>query len=217
MDNASESVDLFDICRKNCRSGRQRTTPYFRSEALIPARSSTSGGPFSIPYFGSGHAYGIHARCWRCERCNFEGRAKFRNKGSLSMKKMPKKMAIVITSLALLLGVEAVSAAAQESRSEVSLQGTGFFTKDSTGQGTTDRSTKAGGFLVTYRYHINRWLAAEGAYGYDRNTQQYFAPAGLSTIQANIHQATGGFVVLHPNASVSPDSPSPSPRSCQET
>jgi hypothetical protein len=35
-------------------------------------------------------------------------------------------------------------------------------------------STDAGGFMVGYRYHINRWLSAEGNYGYDRNTQQYF-------------------------------------------
>jgi opacity protein-like surface antigen len=102
-----------------------------------------------------------------------------------------RKMAVMIASCVLVLGVSAV---AQESRSEISLQGTGFFTKDSTGQGTTERSTNTGGFLVGYRYHFNRWLAAEGVYGYNRNTQQYFAPAGFSRIQSNVHQATGGFV-----------------------
>ena len=106
-----------------------------------------------------------------------------------------RKIVIMIAIVAVLLGV---SAAAQESRSEISLQGTGFFTKDTTGQGTTERSTNAGGFLVGYRYHINRWLAAEAVYGYDRNTQQYFAPTGLSRIQANVHQATGGFVFRVP-------------------
>jgi opacity protein-like surface antigen len=54
-------------------------------------------------------------------------------------------------------------------------------------------------FLVGYRYHFNRWLAAEGVYGYGRNTQQYFAPSGLSRIQADIHQATGGLVVTLPS------------------
>jgi opacity protein-like surface antigen len=107
-----------------------------------------------------------------------------------------RKIVIMIAIVAVLLGV---SAAAQESRSEISLQGTGFFTKDTTGQGTTERSTNAGGFLVGYRYHINRWLAAEAVYGYDRNTQQYFAPTGLSRIQANVHQATGGFVFRVPS------------------
>lgn len=101
----------------------------------------------------------------------------------------------VIASVALLLGL---SAAAQESRHEISVQGTGFFTKDTTGQGTTDRSTNSGGVLVGYRYNFNRWLAGEAVYGYNRNTQQFFAPAGLSRIQSNIHQATGGFVVHVP-------------------
>ncbi len=106
-----------------------------------------------------------------------------------------RKMAMTFLSAMIFLGISAV---AQESRSEISLQGTGFLTKDTTGQGTTQRATNTGGFLVGYRYHFNRWLAAEGAYGYDRNTQQFFTPAGLSRIQSNVHQATGGFVVNLP-------------------
>lgn len=102
-----------------------------------------------------------------------------------------RKLAMMIASAALLVGI---SASAQESRSDVALQGTGFFTKDATGQSTTQRSTNTGGFLVSYRYHINRWLAAEAAYGYDRNTQEFFAPSGFGRIQSNVHQATGGFV-----------------------
>ncbi len=101
----------------------------------------------------------------------------------------------MIASFIFLLGV---GAGAQEVRSEISLQGTGFFTKDTAGQNTLQRGTETGGFLVGYRYHLNRWLAAEAVYGYDRNTQQYFSPAGLSRIQANVHQATGGFVVRVP-------------------
>jgi len=101
----------------------------------------------------------------------------------------------LIAIVAILLGAAAV---AQESRSEVSLQGTGLFTKDTTGQGTTQHATDAGGFLVGYRYHFNRWLAGEGVYGYGRNTQEFFTPAGLSRIQANVHQATGGLVLSLP-------------------
>lgn len=111
-----------------------------------------------------------------------------------------RRVAIMIGSLFLLLSFLLVSmSAAQEGRSEVSLQGTGLFTKDATGHGTTQRSTENGGFLVGYRYHFNRWLAAEGVYGYGRNTQQYFAPAGFSRIQSDIHQATGGLVVTLPS------------------
>jgi outer membrane immunogenic protein len=106
-----------------------------------------------------------------------------------------RQIAIIVASIAVFL---AGRAAAQESRSEIGLQGTGFFTTDTTGQGTTQRSTDTGGFLVSYRYSFNRWLAAEGVYGYDRNTQQYFAPAGFARVEANIHQATGGFVFRLP-------------------
>lgn len=105
-----------------------------------------------------------------------------------------RKAVMLIASVAIMLGI----AVAQESRSEVSLQGTGLFTKDTTGQGTTQRATETGGFLVGYRYHFNRWLAGEGVYGYGRNTQEFFAPAGLSRIQANVHQATGGLVFSLP-------------------
>jgi opacity protein-like surface antigen len=105
-----------------------------------------------------------------------------------------RKLFIIIAAIATL----AVGAAAQEARSEVSLQGTGFFTKDTTGQGNLQRSTDTGGFLVGYRYHFNRWLAAETVYGYNRSTQQFFTGGGVSRVQANNHQATGGLVVSLP-------------------
>jgi outer membrane immunogenic protein len=99
----------------------------------------------------------------------------------------------VVASLSLV----SVNAVAQEMRSEVSVQGTGFFTKDSDGNGVRNQATQTGGFLVGYRYNINRWLAAEGDYGYSRNTQLYsgFIPA---RVQANIHQITGAAVVKLP-------------------
>ena len=109
------------------------------------------------------------------------------------MRKASRALTIGITVLGL-----GMSALAQESRSEISLQGTGLFAKDTTGQGTTQRATDSGGFLVGYRYHFNRWLAGEGVYGYGRNTQEFFSTAGLSRIQSNVHQATGGFVVNVP-------------------
>jgi len=112
-----------------------------------------------------------------------------------------RRIGVMIASVFVLLLVPllSVSATAQEARSEISLQGAGLFTRDTTGRDTTQRVTENGGFLVGYRYHFNRWLAAEGVYGYSRNTQQYFAPVGLSRIQADIHQATGGVVVTLPS------------------
>jgi opacity protein-like surface antigen len=102
---------------------------------------------------------------------------------------------------AMLLGVLAVvsiTAVAQENRSEISIQGTGFFTKDTDGNGIRQHATDTGGFLLGYRYNLNRWLAAEANYGYDRNTQIYFGGTG-TRVESNIHQITGSAVVKLPS------------------
>jgi opacity protein-like surface antigen len=92
----------------------------------------------------------------------------------------------------------ALGATAQESRSEISLQGTGFFTQDSNGQGVSRTSTNTGGLLVGYRYHFNRWLSAEANYGFDRDTQKFVSPGGFSRIQSDVHAATADVVVNLP-------------------
>ena len=92
-----------------------------------------------------------------------------------------------------------VSALAQElPRNEVSVQGTGFFTKDSNENGIRQHTTDSGGLLASYRYHFTPWLAADGSYGYTRNTLQNFFSAGAFNIQSNLHQATGALVVTAP-------------------
>ena len=90
------------------------------------------------------------------------------------------------------------AATAQEVRNEVSVQGTGFFTKDSNGNGISRTTTKTGGLEVGYRYHINRWLSAEANYGFDRNTQKYFSNTGQSRVQSDAHGATADVVVNLP-------------------
>ena len=88
-----------------------------------------------------------------------------------------RRTAVMLSGFVILL---TLSATAQESRSDISLQGTGFFTRDSSGRGISRITSDTGGFMVGYRYHINRWLAAEGDYGFDRNTQKYFGNFGES-------------------------------------
>jgi len=68
--------------------------------------------------------------------------------------------AVVVGILALV----SIAAVAQENRSEISIQGTGFFTKDTAGNGVFERANDTGGFLLGYRYNFNRWLAAEANY-----------------------------------------------------
>src|ERR1700746_3330496 len=101
-----------------------------------------------------------------------------------------KRAAIIVGVLA----VVSITAVAQENRSEISIQGTGFFTKDTSGNGTFESATNTGGFLLGYRYNFNRWLAAEANYGYDRNTQFYFGGTS-ARVQSDLHQFTGEAVV----------------------
>jgi len=106
-----------------------------------------------------------------------------------------RRTAIMLAGFVILL---TLGATAQESRSEVTLQGTGFFTKDTNGQGVSRTTTNTGGFLVGYRYHINRWLAAEANYGFDRDTQRYLSVGGLSRVQSDVHAATADAVISLP-------------------
>jgi opacity protein-like surface antigen len=87
---------------------------------------------------------------------------------------------------------------AQEVRNEVSVQGTGFFTKDSSGDGISRTTTNTGGLQIGYRYNINRWLSAEANYGFDRNTQRYFSGFGENRVQSNVHGVTADVVVKLP-------------------
>src|SRR6202171_6157326 len=99
-----------------------------------------------------------------------------------------RRTAMMLASYVILLSL---AATAQEgTRSEISLQGTGFFTQDASGQGISRTTSETGGFSVGYRYHINRWLAAEGNYGFDPNTQKYFGSFGASRVQADGHTVT---------------------------
>lgn len=111
---------------------------------------------------------------------------------------MIRKITVALI-VAVVLGV--LPAMAQDqNRQEVSVQGTGFFTKNSTGDGISQHSTNTGGFLVGYRYHFNDWLAADASYGYVRSTQQNFTSLGAFGVQSDVHQATGALVVTVPHS-----------------
>jgi opacity protein-like surface antigen len=103
-----------------------------------------------------------------------------------------RRTAITLAGFIILLSI---SATAQENRSEISVQGTGFFTQDTNGQGISRTTTETGGFLVGYRYHFNRWLSGEANYGYNRDTQRYFSAGGFSRVQSDVHTATADVVV----------------------
>jgi opacity protein-like surface antigen len=120
-----------------------------------------------------------------------------RNPAKGEREQMSRKL-VVAAVLTILLS--ASGAVAQERHwQEIGIQGTGFFTKDSNGNGINQHATDTGGFLLSYRYHFNRWLAAEASYSYAGNTQQNFTSSGPLSVQANVHQATGALVVTVPH------------------
>jgi len=97
----------------------------------------------------------------------------------------------------------ALTAAAQEMRSDIAFQGTGLFTnnsfgKDPYGSGVNSHADKTGGLLVSYRYPLSHWLAVEGNYGFARNSLQYSTAYGLYTGDAYMNAATAGFVLKLP-------------------
>jgi outer membrane autotransporter protein len=107
---------------------------------------------------------------------------------------------VLIVSLGMVLCIS-LAASAQENRSEISLQGTGLFTSSTTGNGTDYSATNSGGFLGTYRYHLNHWISLEGAYGYSVNTQKYSLSSSAFRIQSGIHDFTGSVVMNLPSRS----------------
>lgn len=82
----------------------------------------------------------------------------------------------------------------EEPQWELSVQGTGFFTKDVNGTGTTYSATQTAGALGTLRRHLKPQLSVEVAYGFSRNTQKYQVASQGFRIQTNINQATAAFV-----------------------
>src|SRR5258705_11670341 len=92
--------------------------------------------------------------------------------------------------------LSASSAMAQESsflgRNEVSLQGTGFFTKDSQGNGINQHSTNTGGILINYRYQLYRCLCAEPSYRHAPKTPEDITFPGCFFCQAERYPTTGG-------------------------
>lgn len=86
--------------------------------------------------------------------------------------------AVILSTVVLLLGASAWS---QERNFEVTIQGTGLFSKGLTNQGLTHRSTNTAGILGGFRFNMNRWIGFEGNYDFYRNSHTYEDTAGRFT------------------------------------
>jgi opacity protein-like surface antigen len=108
-------------------------------------------------------------------------------------------MAKYVVTLLIMVVSLSLAVAAQENRSEISVQGGGMFPMSTSGNGTSYSATESGGVLGTYRYHVNHWISVEGAYGYNMNTQKYALSSSAFRIQSGIHQFTGNVVLNLPS------------------
>jgi len=104
------------------------------------------------------------------------------------------KRIVVMLSVMLALGSFVW---AQEAKNEVTIQGDGFFTKDSTNKGVENNPTYSGGFLAGYRYNLNHRFALEADYDYFRNSQDY-PKSGGTDIKTNVSAITGAAVMKLP-------------------
>lgn len=107
------------------------------------------------------------------------------------------KRSVLATAAGLVLFSTAAMAQVEQ-RSQITVQGTALITKDSNTGFATHSATESGGFLVGYSYQFNGWAGVEGNYGYTRNTQNYLAFSGNSSVRADMHEATGSFVIHIP-------------------
>ena len=69
-----------------------------------------------------------------------------------------------LMEMAIILVFFGISSWAQEFRHEVTVQGSGFFQKQTTHGGITNDPSNSGGVMAGYRFNLKNWLAVEGDY-----------------------------------------------------
>ncbi len=87
---------------------------------------------------------------------------------------------------------------AQEGKHEVSIQGSGFFGKESTNAGMTQKSTQSGGLVASYRYNLSKSFSVEATYDYFSNSQKYIKSTAFSQLQTNVNAVSGNLVYKLP-------------------
>jgi len=83
-------------------------------------------------------------------------------------------------------------------KSEITIQGMGSFTKETTQSGIKQDATNTGGILAGYRFYFTERLGAEVNYGYTLNTQNYRMATGTTGIRSYSHEATAALVYRVP-------------------
>ncbi len=104
-----------------------------------------------------------------------------------------------LAEAAIILMLLAVASWAQEVRNEVTVQGSGFFQKQTTSGGITNESSNSGGVMAGYRFNLKNWLALEGDYDYFRNHETFQLGSGTTYVPTNTHALTGTAIVRLPS------------------
>jgi hypothetical protein len=104
--------------------------------------------------------------------------------------------ALTLCNFAFAQTVEATKSFA---RQQVTLQGSGVFTRKVTDSGVTFKPTSSGGVLAGYRFNINRWLGVEGDFDGFRDSQKFLTSISTSALKTNVYAATGSAVISLPN------------------
>src|SRR5580658_1968965 len=111
---------------------------------------------------------------------------------------MRKTILGLVAAIVFVAASTATTFAQVEQPSQITVQATGLVTKDTNDQTPSNNVTSTAGLLVGYQYQFNKWLGAEGNYGYTRNYQNYGTLTGASSIQTDFHEITGALLVHFP-------------------
>ena len=103
---------------------------------------------------------------------------------------------LTLFAASVIVGLPAYSQ--EDYRSEVTVQGMGSFTKETTQSGIKQDATNTGGVLAGYRFYFTNHLGAEINYGYTLNTQNYRLATGTTGLKSYSHETTGAFVYRVP-------------------
>ncbi len=104
-----------------------------------------------------------------------------------------------LIEFAVILFFLAMSSWAQELRNEVTVQGSGFFQKQTSDNGITNKPANSGGVMVGYRLNLKNWFSVEGDYDYFRNHETFLSISGTTFIPMNVHAVTGSATVKLPS------------------
>ncbi len=103
-----------------------------------------------------------------------------------------------VFGFALVAVLLASGAFAQENKYEMTVQGSGFFPKQTTKNGITSKPTASGGVVAGFRVNLNNRFAVEGDYDYGRNSEKFFVAGTATRIPVNVHSLTATGVVKLP-------------------